>query len=166
MVEMELLGVRVEVPATTPVLVMREKGVAGPPRMLQIFIAGPEATAIAVAMEGIQPRRPLTHDLLKTLLQEFGGELEQVVITEVHDGVFYAELHIATTGGTGVVSCRPSDAIALAVRTQSPIYAAETVLAEAGYVEPDEIEGEAMTEDMVQMFREFIENVEPEDFEP
>lgn len=158
MMEMELIGVRVEVPSNVPIVVLRER--EGERRTLPIFIGGPEATAIAVALEGIEPRRPLTHDLLKTLLEEMGAQLVQVVVTALQDSVFYADLHLMVAGDTLVVSARPSDAIALAIRTASPIFAADEVLAEAGYVESAEDE----PDDVVEQFKEFIESVDPEDF--
>ena len=158
MVEMELVGVRVEVPSNQPMVVLREA--EGQQRMLSIWIGGPEATAIAVALEGLEPRRPLTHDLLKIVLEEFDATLVQVVITELRDSVFYADLHLSVAGGSKVISARPSDAIALAVRTATPIHAEESVLAEAGFVEADPEE----PEDVVEQFREFIDSVDPGDF--
>jgi uncharacterized protein len=158
MVEMELIGVRVEVPSNQPMVVLRERD--GQKRTLSIWIGGPEATAIAVALEGLEPRRPLTHDLLKIVLDEFGASLVQVVITELRDKVFYADLHLSVAGTAKVISARPSDAIALAVRTATPIHAAEEVLDEAGFVEPDVEE----PEDVVEQFREFIDSVDPGDF--
>lgn len=158
MVEMELIGVRVEVPSNQPMVVLKES--TGRQRLLSIWIGGPEATAIAVALEGLEPRRPLTHDLLKVVLDTLGATLVQVVITELRDGVFYADLHLSVAGGSQVISSRPSDAIALAVRTATPIHAEEPVLDEAGFVEdePDE------PEDVVEQFREFIDSIEPDDF--
>lgn len=158
MVEMELVGVRVEIPSNVPILLLKAKDGSG--RMLQIFIGGPEATAIAVALEGIQPRRPLTHDLVKILLEELGAVLDHVVITEARDGVFYADLHLVVPGGTHVVSARPSDALALAIRVDATIHASEEVLEEAGYLESSGDE----PEDVVEMFKEFIESVNPDDF--
>lgn len=155
---MELVGVRVEVPSNQPMVVLRET--EGQQRMLSIWIGGPEATAIAVALEGLEPRRPLTHDLLKIVLEEFDATLVQVVITELRDSVFYADLHLSVSGGSKVISARPSDAIALAVRTATPIHAEESVLAEAGFVEAEPEE----PEDVVEQFREFIDSVDPGDF--
>lgn len=159
MVEMELIGVRVEVPSNQPMVVLRER--EGQRRTLSIWIGGPEATAIAVALEGLEPRRPLTHDLLKIVLDDLGASLTLVAITELRDKVFYADLHLSVAGGTKVISARPSDAIALAVRTGTPIHTAEAVLVEAGFVEPD-VEQEP--EDVVEQFKEFIDSVDPEDF--
>lgn len=158
MVQMELIGVRVEVPSNQPMVVLRET--TGPMRTLSIWIGGPEATAIAVALEGLEPRRPLTHDLLKLVLDDLGAQLVQVVISDLRDSVYYADLHLRTATGTSVISARPSDAIALAIRIGTPIHAEESVLEEAGFVE---VEPEA-PEDVVEQFKEFIESVEPEDF--
>jgi uncharacterized protein len=158
-VELELIGVRVEVPSNVPIVLLRERG--GDNRMIQIFIGGPEATAIAVAMEGIEPRRPLTHDLLRIIIEEMGTVLDQVVITEVRDNVYFAELHLVVPGGTHIVSCRPSDAIALAVRTGATIHVADEVIDTAGYLEAPSDE----PDDVVEQFKEFIDSVSPDDFD-
>jgi uncharacterized protein len=158
MVEMELIGVRVEVPSNQPMVVLRESTGAG--RLLSIWIGGPEATAIAVALEGLEPRRPLTHDLLKILLDELGARLVQVVIADLRESVYYADLHLATATGTTVISARPSDAIALAIRTGTPLHAEDAVLDEAGFVEAEP----EPADDVVEQFKEFIDSVDPGDF--
>jgi len=158
---MELVGVRVEVPANTPVVVLREQ--VGAHRLLPILIGTPEASSIHAALEGIESPRPLTHDLVVTLLERLSATLTQIVITEIRDHVFYADLHLAVAGGGQVVSCRPSDAIALAVRTGSPIFASEDLLAEAGQspaLEPIEEE-----EAIIDEFRDFLDDLNPEDFQ-
>ena len=94
---MELMGVRVEVPANTPVLMLREQ--EGLHRVLPIYIGGPEATSIHQALEGIEPPRPLTHDLMVNVLGELGTRLDHVVITEMREHTFFAELHLVS-GGT------------------------------------------------------------------
>lgn len=161
MVEMELLGVRVELPANTPILLLQETG--GAKRVLPIYIGGPEAAAIAYALEGVESPRPLTHDLLKTVVTELGATLERVTVTELVEHTFYAELDFAVGERHCIVSSRPSDAVALAVRTGTPIFAAEKVLDEAGQVaaasEPQEGQDEVIEE-----FRDFIERVNPDDF--
>lgn len=159
---MELLGVRVELPANTPVVMLREEGPERP-RVLPILIGGPEASAIHSAMEGILPPRPLTHDLLVTVLQTLGATLEHIVITEVREHTFFAELHLLNAGGQMVVSSRPSDAIALAVRTGSPIFAEEALLDEAAVDAPEETEG-GDEEAILDEFRDFLDDVNPEDF--
>lgn len=161
-VELELLGVRVELPSNTPVMLLQER--EGRRRKLSIFIGGPEAAAIAFALDGVEPPRPLTHDLLCLLLEELGSGLERVVITELRDTTFYAVLHLTSAGDDDapvVLSARPSDAVAVAVRTGSPIFASEELLTEAGYT--DEAE-DASPDEVVEEFREFIQNVSPDDF--
>lgn len=162
MVEMELVGVRVELPSNAPIVLLRES--AGLHRTLPIFIGGPEATAIAFALEGVETPRPLTHDLIKDLLEALGFRLERIVVTELRDSTFFAELHLrGSAEGSHVVSSRPSDAIALAVRTSTPIFADEAVLDEAAYP-PEEPDGEEAQDEVVEQFRDFIEHVNPEDF--
>ncbi|CAN5467710.1 bifunctional nuclease family protein [soil metagenome] len=162
MIRLELLGVRVELPANTPVVMLREDR-ADAARVLPILIGGPEASAIHSAMEGIAPPRPLTHDLLVTVLQSLGATLERVVITEVREHTFFAELHLRTPSGESVVSCRPSDAIALAVRTGTPIFAEEALLDEAA-VEPAIVDEADDEEAILDEFRDFLDDISPDDF--
>ncbi len=151
--EVDVIGVRVEMPSNQPIVLLRE--VSGD-RYLPIWIGAVEATAIAFAQQGVVPPRPLTHDLLKDVLDATGNPLQEVQITDVKDGVFYATLVF----GSGVeVGARPSDSIALALRTGTRIVCAEGVLDEAGLEVPDE------QEDEVEKFREFLDHVTPEDFE-
>jgi len=161
-IRLELLGVRVELPANTPVVMLREDR-AETARVLPILIGGPEASAIHSAMEGIAPPRPLTHDLMATLLQTLGATLERVVITEVREHTFFAELHLRTASGEAVVSCRPSDAIALAVRTSTPIFAEESLLDEAA-VEPAIVDEGDDEEAILDEFRDFLDDISPDDF--
>lgn len=159
-VEMELVSVEApERPARTPVVILRET--SGRRRLLPIFIGTPEAQAIALSMQNIETPRPMTHDLMKNLLDEVGAEVSRITVTALRDGTFYAEIALSAAGEVHMVSSRPSDAIALAVRIGSPIFAEEEVLDEAGRVEqPDEEQAEQMVEE----FREFIDHVNPEDF--
>ena len=163
MVEMELLGLRVEPPSNTPIVLLRETSGLG--RILPIFIGGGEATAIVFALEGVQTPRPLTHDLLHDVLEAFDARLEQLVLSDLQDGTFFAELHLVTPNGNKVVSCRPSDGIALALRTESAIVATEALLDEAGQLPALEVgDDEEAAEEVVEQFKEFIEHVDPEDF--
>ena len=151
--EVEVVGVRVEMPSNQPIVLLRE--LAGE-RYLPIWIGAVEATAIAFAQQGVVPPRPLTHDLMKDLLDALGQELAEVQITDMKDGVFFATLVL----GSGVeIGARPSDSIALALRTGSRIVCAEEVLDEVGLAVPAE------QEDEVERFREFLDQVTPEDFE-
>jgi uncharacterized protein len=150
--KLDVVGVRVEMPSNQPIVLLRE---VGGERYLPIWIGAVEATAIAFAQQGVVPARPLTHDLIRDVLQALGHELRQVRITALRDGVFYAELVFSS----GVeVSARPSDAIAIALRTGTPIFGADDVLEEAGIAIPDE------QEDEVEKFREFLDQISPEDF--
>ena len=155
MKEMEVVGVRVEMPTNQPIVLLKEK--AGE-RFLPIWIGAMEATAIAFALQGIVTARPMTHDLMKNLLEEVGIRVDRIVITELRDGTFYAVIHMQQNGSRFEVSSRPSDAIALAVRVNVPVFANEDVLTEASIVIRDDEEQE------VEKFREFLEQVNPEDF--
>ena len=162
---LELLGVRLEQPANAPVLLLRE--LTGDGRVLPIYIGGPEAAAIALALEGEVPPRPLTHDLLRNVLVELGAEVVQVVITELQEHTFFAELHLRVGGTAHIVSCRPSDAVALAVRAGTPLFAADEVLDAAGKVQATAQDGDDADEspdEILEEFRAFIEDVKPEDF--
>ena len=154
--EVDVMGVRVEMPSNSPIVLLRE--VSGE-RYLPIWIGAVEATAIAFAQQGVVPPRPLTHDLLKDVLEAVGRPLAEVRITEVKDGVFFATLVLGEEPDRIEVSARPSDSIALALRTGSRIVCADEVLDEAGLAVPAE------QEDEVEKFREFLDHVTPEDFE-
>jgi hypothetical protein len=146
---MEVVGVRVEMPTNQPIVLLKE--VQGE-RYLPIWIGPVEATAIAFAQQGMVPARPLTHDLFREAL---GVQLNTVNITALRDGIFFADL-IFSNGKE--VSARPSDSIALALRTGASIFASEEILDEAGVAIPDE------QEDEVEKFREFLDTISPEDF--
>ena len=158
MLELTVVGVRVELPSNQPIVLLKE---AAGDRYLPIWIGAVEATAIALAQQGVVPARPLTHDLLKDVLDGLGVELTAVAITDLRDGIYFADLQFRN-GVT--VSARPSDAIALAIRAGTTIYAEEAVLAEAGVAVPEESESENEVE-VVERFREFLDQVSPEDFE-
>jgi bifunctional DNase/RNase len=156
-IPLELVGVRIELPTNTPIVLLRETGGT---RYLPIWIGAGEAAAIAFALEGVQPQRPLTHDLLKDVVAAMGAGVSRVLVTSLRDGVFFADLVLnGGDGGEVVVSSRPSDAIALAARTQAPIFVVPAVLEEAGVEIRDEDE-----ETEIARFRSFLENVDPEDF--
>lgn len=161
---MELVGVRVELPSSAPIVLLRETGAHG--RLLPIFIGGPEATAIALAMDDVQTPRPMTHDLFKTVLDVLNADVKRVLVTDLQDKTFFAELEIEGGGITHNVSSRPSDAIALAVRTGTPIFVSEKVLAKAGYTVPGDADGDEVdNEQVLEDFRDFIDSVNPADFE-
>ncbi|MFI5053443.1 MAG: bifunctional nuclease family protein [Acidimicrobiia bacterium] len=155
---MSLVGVRVEVPSNQPIVLLRENDGQ---RYLPIFIGQPEATAIVYALQGMETPRPMTHDLFKSVLDDLETKVLRVVITELHDSTFFAEIELVRNGGSYKISSRPSDAIALAVRYTDPvpIFASEEVLEEAGVLfDQDE------DEEQIEEFREFLDQVRPEDF--
>lgn len=156
-IELELVAVRVELPSNTPVVVLRE--LQGRRRQLSIFIGGPEATAIAFALEEVETPRPMTHDLMKDLLDAMGAQVERVVVTDLRESTFFAEIVLRLGTEVHTVSARPSDAVALAVRTGSPLYAEEGVLEVAGRAS-----GGDVPEEVVEQFKDFLDQVNPEDF--
>ena len=159
---MELIGVRVEMPSSSPIAILREIG--GEHRVLPIFIGAPEATAIAFALEEVVTPRPMTHDLMREVLDDLGVSLAKITVTDLREGVFHAELELNGRDGIHTISSRPSDAIALAARTGSPIFATEGVMAEASYLEEPEEGDEPEQAEVVEQFKEFIDSVNPEDF--
>jgi len=159
-VPLELLGVRVEMPANTPMLLLRESD--GRHRLLPIYIGSPEASAIHYALEGVAPPRPLTHDLFLNVLAELGASVTRVVVTEMRDRTYFAELHLATPTGDKVISARPSDAIALAVRCGADLFASDELIDQVGQEPVPEPEDDAA--EIIDEFKDFIENVSPEDF--
>ena len=149
---LDVVGVRVEMPSNQPIVLLKEIGGV---RYLPIWVGAVEATSIAFAQQGVQPPRPLTHDLLKDILGALNIGVDSIHLTELKDGVFYATINL--NGGVSV-SARPSDAIALALRTGSPILGSEELLKDAG------IEIADQAEDEVEKFKEFLEGINPEDF--
>ena len=151
--ELDVVGVRVEMPSSQPIVLLRERD---GDRYLPIWIGAAEATAIAYAQQGVVPPRPLTHDLFRDVLQALDRTLEEVRIVALRDGVFYADL---VFDGSVEVSARSSDAIALALRAGAEIVADEDLLDEAG-VEMAETE-----DDEVEKFKEFLDQVSADDFD-
>lgn len=163
MIEVELVGVSLDSASNTPVVVLQE--LAAPERTLSIFIGTPEATAIAFALEHVEPPRPLTHDLMKNVLDTVEIVLERVVISALRESTFFAELHLSDGESEWVVSSRPSDALALSVRVDCQVFVAEAVLDEAGVAAAaDEDFDEGDPEEVVEEFRQFIDSINPDDF--
>jgi bifunctional DNase/RNase len=165
MVRVLLRAVRVDLQTNTPVLLLQETD--GDGRTLPIFIGNPEATAIAYAIQGVEMPRPLTHDLLKDVLGALEIKVEQVLITELRSSTYYAELHLRRGDQRTIVSSRPSDAVAVAVRTETPIFVADELMESEGIIlalEGEE-ESDEVPEELVGEFRQFLESVRPEDFE-
>jgi bifunctional DNase/RNase len=149
---LDVIGVRVEMPSNQPIVLLKEIGGS---RYLPIWVGAVEATSIAFAQQGVIPPRPLTHDLMKDLLSTLDAKVDSIQITEIKEGVFFSSIKL---DGGKAVSARPSDAIALALRTGAPIFGSEELLAQAGIEIPDQ------SEDEVERFKEFLEGINPEDF--
>jgi bifunctional DNase/RNase len=161
MVHVRIASLSVDAVSNQPVIILRptdDESEAG--RLLPIWIGHPEATAILLALQGMEPPRPMTHDLLKNLVDTVDMQVERVEITRVEDGTFYAAIILRGEERTLAIDARPSVSIALAVRTYSPIFVDEGVLDEAA-VDEVLVEDE---EDEVERFREFLDHVDPSDF--
>ncbi len=157
MVEVEVVGIRVELPANQPVLVLRE--LSGD-RYLPLWIGNSEATAISLALDGVNPPRPLTHDLLVDVIEHLDDQVMSASITELIDGTYFAQLDFANHDA---VSARPSDAVAVAIRCGVPIYVAQEVFDEAGMdvINDDDVEN---PDEEIEKFRAFLDEINPEDF--
>ena len=161
MAEVRVVGIRVEQPANQPVLMLREEG---GDRYLPIWIGPNEANAIIIEQQGVEPARPLTHDLFRYVIGALGHSLKEVRIVDLQEGTFYADLIFDNDIR---VSARPSDSVAIALRMGVPIHVEEAVLAEAGLLMPDDSDeesGGAVREDEVEKFKEFLDTISPDDF--
>jgi hypothetical protein len=170
MVEVRLRAVRVDLQSNTPVLLLQESEGLG--RTLPIFIGAPEATAIAFALQGMDTPRPMTHDLIRDLLDALGADVIRVVITELKAATYFAEIVLQHGAREIPVSSRPSDAVAVAVRTGTPLFVADDLMESEGIMlavdEEDESDPEddedASPEELVGEFRTFLDSIRPEDF--
>ncbi len=159
--QVELTSVRVALPTNTPVVLLRELNGR---RTLPIYIGTVEATAIAYALQGIETPRPMTHDLIVRIIESMDAVIDRIEITELRGDTFFASLELISNGKRIQVSARPSDALAVAVRVQVPIFADDALIESEGVVlEEDETDG-GEQEEVVAKFREFINDVKPEDF--
>lgn len=164
MVLVQIASLALDPRSNQPVIVLRPvDDEPGEGRLLPIWIGHPEATAILLALEGVEPPRPLTHDLMKNVIGALDAVLERVEVTRVDEGTFYAALIVRAEERTLAIDARPSDSIALAIRFGAPIFVHEEVLDTAGVIE--DIEADVDEETEVAAFREFLENVNPEDFQ-
>ena len=173
MVEVRLRAVRVDLQSNTPVLLLQESDGLG--RTLPIFIGAPEATAIAFALQGMDTPRPMTHDLIRDLLEALDTDVVRVVVTELKTSTYYAEIVLLQAGREVPVSSRPSDAVAVAVRTGSPLFVADDLMDAEGIMlavdeeddaddEEDESDESGNPEEIVGEFRSFLDSIRPEDF--
>jgi bifunctional DNase/RNase len=165
MVEVRLRAVRVDLQSNTPVLLLQET--EGEGRTLPIFIGTPEAAAIAYALQEVAMPRPMTHDLIKELLDSLDADLERVVITELRTSTYFAEMQLRKGAQQTTISCRPSDAVAVAVRTGSSLYVDDELMDSEGImlaIEGDGDDEDPNPDEIVGQFREFLDSIRPEDF--
>lgn len=166
MVEMSVESVRINLATNQRVVILKD---GQGDRYLFIWIATAEAYSIAMELQGTTSLRPLTHDLLKTVIADLGGKLISVVINDLSDDIFYARLVLDANGRHVEVDSRPSDAIALAVRAKVPIYVEESVLDHAGVTLQSQVEAEESTpgagdtgeqNDNLDVYRDFINSLD------
>jgi bifunctional DNase/RNase len=165
--QVDVVGVRLELPSNQPVLILRDQQAT---RYLPLWIGTAEATAISLALEGVESPRPLTHDLLANVIGQLGGQVTSVTVSELVEGTFYATINFLNHDS---ISARPSDAVALAIRNQVPVFVAQEVMDFAGMdlaIDDDFESGEAgfpeseMSQDELDKFRAFLDDIQPEDF--
>lgn len=166
--EMTLYGVSFEPIGKQPIVLLKT---ADDERFLPIWIGHPEAAAILMQLQGASPPRPMTHDLFSDVISELHGEVVRVTVTELRDNTFYARITIVQDGREVEIDSRPSDAIALAVRCDAQIFAADEVVEESSielHAEDDEQPGLVTASSLADLdpaeFRQFLENVTPEEF--
>jgi bifunctional DNase/RNase len=163
-IPVEVVGVRIEMPSNQPIVLLKE--IEGT-RFLPIWVGAVEATAIAFAQQGLQAPRPLTHDLIRDLLDRVDITLTSVHITKIENGVFFAEAQLRSSeGALEPLSVRPSDGIAIALRTKSNILVENELLDSAGIDIPEQVatSENALGDQELEAFREFLEGINPEDF--
>ena len=165
--QVDVVGVRLELPSNQPVLILRDQQAT---RYLPLWIGTAEATAISLALEGVEPPRPLTHDLLANVIDQLGGQVISVTVNELVEGTFFATINFLNHDS---ISARPSDAVALAVRKQVPVFVEQEVMDFAGMdlaIDDDFENGEAdfadgnMSQEELDKFRAFLDEIEPDDF--
>lgn len=165
--QVDVVGVRLELPSNQPVLILRDQQAT---RYLPLWIGTAEATAISLALEGVKPPRPLTHDLLAAVIDQLGGQVTSVTVSELIEGTFYATINFLNHDS---ISARPSDAVALAIRNQVPVFVAQEVMDFAGMdlaidddYEPEEggFSAADMSQEELDKFRAFLDDIQPDDF--
>ncbi|HEC80063.1 MAG: bifunctional nuclease family protein [Candidatus Coatesbacteria bacterium] len=148
-----VMGITFDSTNNSPVVILKD---ANNERILPIWIGPFEANSILMELEGIKTPRPMTHDLAKRIIHSLGAKVESVIINDIKDNTFYAQINLVTDGSTTAIDSRPSDAIAIAIRTSSPIYVADHVIA-IGHITKD-------NQETKERVKEFINQLKPEDF--
>jgi bifunctional DNase/RNase len=165
MIQVRVAGVALDPTGQHVILLKPLDELPGEGRILPIWIGQMEATSILVAVEGAPVPRPLAHDLMRSLLESLDASVSGVTVTRIDDGTFYADVDVSGPLGKRTVDARPSDAVALASRVGAPIWVAEEVMEDAGV--PDtvtEVDGDTDSEERLDEFKRFLDDVDPEDF--
>ncbi|MFL5931216.1 MAG: bifunctional nuclease family protein [Gaiellaceae bacterium] len=158
MIEMVIYGVSFDLVGKQPIVLLKT---ADGNKFLPIWIGHPEAAAILMKLQGASTPRPMTHDLVTAMLEQLDAQVTRITVTELKENTFYASITVAQNGSEMEIDSRPSDAIALAVRAEAPIYANERVIEESAI----EFEGEEVNEEeIVDEFRKFLDDVSPDQF--
>ena len=158
MQEMLIYGVSFDLGSKQPIVLLKT---ADGNRFLPIWIGHPEAAAILMKLQGASTPRPMTHDLVTDMLEQLDAQVIRITVTELKESTFYASITVQQNGSEVEIDSRPSDAIALAVRCQAPIFAAEEVIDESSIEFEHEVEDQ---EEVVERFKDFLDEVSPEDF--
>jgi bifunctional DNase/RNase len=161
MQRMEIYGVSFDMVGKQPIVLLKT---AEGNKFLPIWIGHPEAAAILMKLQGASTPRPMTHDLVTDMLGHLDARVVRIAVTELRDNTFYALITVAVDGSEIEIDSRPSDAIALAVRADAPIFAADSVIEESAI--EFENEENVSEEDVVEEFKKFLDEVKPEDFSP
>jgi bifunctional DNase/RNase len=157
---MSIYGINLDLFSSSPIVILK---VEDENRYLPIWIGQPEARSILMKLQNQEFSRPLTHDLAVNLVSELGGSMEKVTVTELRDSTFFATISVQIDGRTVEIDSRPSDAIALAVRSGAEIFAADEVIEEAAVVFEEAME-ETPEEEVVDKFKDWMNQIQPEDF--
>ena len=161
MIEVRIASLGVDSRSNSPVIILRPlSDEDGHNRVLPIWIGTPEATSILLALQGAEPPRPMTHDLMQDVVETLGYLVQRVEITRLEEGTFYAALILQGEEHTYALDARPSDSIALAIRAGAPLFVDEAVLEEAAVEAEPDVDQDAE----IEAFREFLDHIEPADF--
>ena len=155
---MHIYGVSFDLVGKQPIVLLKT---ADGNKFLPIWIGHPEAAAILMKLQSQAPPRPMTHDLLSDMLEQLEAQVVRITVTELRENTFFASITLSVNGREVEIDSRPSDAIALAVRSGAPIYAAEEVISESAIEFEHDVDE---SEDVVEKFKEFLDQVSPEDF--
>jgi len=161
LIEMKVAGITVDPFSNTPIVILKENDGN---KALPIWIGVLEASAIAAELGNVKPPRPMTHDLLKNILSNLNVTVEKIEVNDLKDNTFYATIHLVAGGENLAIDARPSDAMALALRTESPIYVSEEVIKESRTIDLDKAMKSGASKEDADKWSEILENLSPEDF--